>query len=157
MSAAMRAADTVQLWLCDQGAALTWSAGSHWIGPPGPEATHTSPAEPQTVPRASGWRCDEAHLRQVHRYKKWEFKLPRCSSQTNSQLQSSSLTSPIEVLSGVPARQSKGQRNGSKQLDDVSNVIWTERVKVHTVKYSAILYSTNAVWSCRTEVPSSLV
>lgn len=33
------------------------------------------------------------------------------------------LTSPGEVLSGVPARQSKGQRNGAKQLDDMSDVV----------------------------------
>lgn len=33
------------------------------------------------------------------------------------------LTPPVEILSGVPARQSEGQRNGAKQLDDVSDVI----------------------------------
>lgn len=33
------------------------------------------------------------------------------------------LTSSVEVLSGVPARQREGQRNGAEQLDDVSDVI----------------------------------
>lgn len=33
------------------------------------------------------------------------------------------LTSPVEVLSGVSARQSEGQRNRPEQLDDVSDVI----------------------------------
>lgn len=33
------------------------------------------------------------------------------------------LTLPVEILSGVPARQSEGQRNGPEQLHDVSDVI----------------------------------
>lgn len=33
------------------------------------------------------------------------------------------LTPPVEVLPGVPARQSEGQRDGAQQLDDVGNVI----------------------------------
>lgn len=33
------------------------------------------------------------------------------------------LTSPVEILPGVPARQREGQRNGTQQLDDVSDVI----------------------------------
>lgn len=33
------------------------------------------------------------------------------------------LTPPVEILPGVPARQREGRRNGTQQLDDVSDVI----------------------------------
>lgn len=38
-------------------------------------------------------------------------------------------TSPVEILPGVPARQREGQRNGTQQLDDVSDVIWAQTNK----------------------------
>lgn len=140
MSAAMRAADTVQLWLCDQGAALTWSAGSHWIGPPGPEATRTSPAEPQTDPRASGWRYDEAHLRQVHRYEKWEFKL---TSQTPKQTANyRAALSPLLLKYSLEYLPDRAKGRGMGPSSSMMWAMWSEQGEEKYTQWSTLQYST---------------
>ena len=198
MSAAMHASDTVLQSLCVQAAAPAWLTGSHWTEPLDLTATRTSPAELQTDPTASDWRCDAAHLRQVQRYaevrqvdREWwtvnfpvwsteqqtnncdgkyliysqdkkpvninlkersQLQSPRCISLTNSQSQSWEAgchTSPVEVFSGVPARQREGQRNGAEQLDDMSDVVWTQGVKINTETFSKLHYQAQpTVKSC---------
>lgn len=53
------------------------------------------------------------------------------------------LTSPVEVLSGVPARQREGHRNRTEQLDDVSDVIYKHTGSKNT--HSSTVYQS----SCR--------
>lgn len=112
--------DTGQPWLFSLAAAPTWSEGTSWTWRRPPDATRTCPAGSPKGSTAAALRCVVTVLQRANVDCFGHFHVTARDCFFN-------FTLAVEVSLRVSSWKRKLGREGSQQLDDVSDMVWKER------------------------------